>query len=225
MVRLAMVALMISAGVSAMPSALAPIRGPAIQEASNQSVLLRYPPQQQREGIGGTSVVQVTVDASGAARAISIRLSSGNGGLDRAAIRHAERLRFEPALRAGLPVEGIILVPVNFTPLHPAVADGTPARKMPPKLRPGFECASASEEFEQSLCDQAGLGASELKLRDVYGRAVAGSADAGVRSLVIDGHRTWLADRNRRCGADPDCLAKDSRDRARYIRLLAGFGP
>lgn len=215
---------MVFSAVSAIPVYAAKTSGPAIEDVSFESVRPRYPNQQQRKGIGGTSVVQVVVDSCGSAREISMRLTSGNSGLDRAALRYVERLRFVPALRSGQPVEGVLLVPVNFTPADPRVADGTRQAKQWPALRPGFECQSAAGDLEKKLCHHAGLSTSELMLRDLYGETIAESTDPAVRSLVLDGHRPWLADRNRRCGADPDCLARDNRDRARYLRVLVRTG-
>lgn len=217
--------LLLSAGGPEAQSPGERLQSPAVLEASFDAVPLRYPPVQQRNGTGGTTVVQVSVAASGEASAVSVRLSSGNRSLDRAAIDYAGRLRFESARRDGQPVEGTLLLPVNFTPLDTAVADGTRTPTVRPELRRDFECTSSVGESELAICGQGGLRNAEAEVGQVYGLALARGADADLRSLVLDGHRTWLADRNRRCRADAACLVTDSRDRARYVRALAGIAP
>lgn len=213
--------LLLSAGVPDTHSSGEPLRPPAVLASSLDTVPLRYPPRQQREGTRGTAIVQVSVDPSGGAGAVSIRLTSGDRSLDRAAIDYAGRLRFEPARRDGLPAEGTLLVPVNFTPLDASLADGTRTPAVPAELRRDFECTAPIGESERAICDQGGLRVAESEVAHVYGLVLARGADADLRWLVLDGHRAWLADRNRRCRADAACLVTDSKDRARYVRALA----
>lgn len=217
--------ILLLAGVPAAHSSSEGLKGPVVLAASQDEVHLRYPPRQQREGTGGTAIVQVSVDLSGGAAGVSIRLSSGDLSLDRAAIRYAGRLRFEPALRYGRPADGTLLVPVNFTSLDATVADGARTPPTLPELRREFECASSIGESERALCDEGGLRVAESEVGRVYGLALAHDIDADLRALILDGHRTWLADRNRRCRAGAACLVRDSRDRARYVRALAGIAP
>lgn len=74
-----------------------------------------YPPAAFRAGIQGTVVLVVSVDAFGYVSDVSIDQSSGNGDLDKAGVRAAEKWRFHPALTAsGASVPSKITIPVRF---------------------------------------------------------------------------------------------------------------
>jgi len=76
----------------------------------------KYPSQELRDGVGGSVMLLVTIDANGTVLNVSVKKSSRNRNLDRAAMDAARRWRFNPGIRNGQKVGGDVLVPVNFTP-------------------------------------------------------------------------------------------------------------
>ncbi|MET0893306.1 MAG: energy transducer TonB [Pseudoxanthomonas sp.] len=83
----------------------------------------RYPSEEARAGISGTTVLIIDVDAAGAVRAASVEKSSGNQNLDQAAIDAARTWRFNPGRRQGRPVAGRVRVPVEFDMGPPPTLD------------------------------------------------------------------------------------------------------
>lgn len=74
-----------------------------------------YPVDALREGRSGTVLLQVLVGIDGRPERVTVSRSSGHRDLDRIAARHVERSwRFQPALRDGVPVQAIGLVPIEF---------------------------------------------------------------------------------------------------------------
>ncbi|MFZ5663167.1 MAG: energy transducer TonB [Pseudomonadota bacterium] len=74
-----------------------------------------YPPQAVRQGLTGSVLLRVTVDIDGTPIEAAIERSSGHRLLDQAARRHVlARWRFEPAMRDGMPIRAVGLVPVDF---------------------------------------------------------------------------------------------------------------
>ncbi|HZH43344.1 MAG TPA: energy transducer TonB [Lysobacter sp.] len=74
-----------------------------------------YPVQALREGLRGTVVLRVTVDVDGTPMDVAVERSSGHRVLDTAARRHVlARWRFEPAVRDGVAVRAVGLVPIEF---------------------------------------------------------------------------------------------------------------
>ena len=76
----------------------------------------RYPPEEDRRGIGGTVTLLVQIDATGAVLDVQVEKSSGNRNLDRSAMQAARRWRFNPGSRGGVKVGGLVRVPVTFNP-------------------------------------------------------------------------------------------------------------
>lgn len=74
----------------------------------------RYPRDAQRRGESGTVVLRVHVGADGRPQGIDLIEGSGSRSLDRAAADAVRRWRFDPAMRNGRPVEGVIQVPITF---------------------------------------------------------------------------------------------------------------
>lgn len=114
--------------LAAEPVDVAPDPGPVVEPAFNAGEPLQgahlayrhappppYPPAAIRQGLRGTVVLRVTVDVDGTPIDVVIERSSGHRLLDTAARRHVlARWRFEPAMRAGVPVRAIGLVPIDF---------------------------------------------------------------------------------------------------------------
>lgn len=75
-----------------------------------------YPREALRRGIGGTVRVQVSVAPDGSVERMELAESSGDRGLDRAAMEAVRRWRFRPAMRNGQPVTATVVVPLEFNP-------------------------------------------------------------------------------------------------------------
>lgn len=74
-----------------------------------------YPIDALRAGSQGTVMLRVLVDVDGTPLQVDIQRSSGNRKLDDAARRHVlARWRFEPAMRDGVAVQAIGIVPIAF---------------------------------------------------------------------------------------------------------------
>lgn len=74
----------------------------------------KYPPEAARAGATGTTVLVITVGATGAIENILVERSSGHRLLDTAAIDAANEWTFAPATEQGKPVRGRVRVPVDF---------------------------------------------------------------------------------------------------------------
>ena len=77
---------------------------------------VRYPPALLQQGIEGSVLLRLYVDAAGVVTPDSTRIaeSSGYPALDSAALAGAAELRFSPALLQGRPVAAPFLQPVHF---------------------------------------------------------------------------------------------------------------
>lgn len=73
-----------------------------------------YPEQARQQGVEGTVVVHVTVNASGEPSRVRVARSSGHSGLDEAAVAQVRRAQFSPALEEGKPVSMRISFKVRF---------------------------------------------------------------------------------------------------------------
>ncbi len=73
-----------------------------------------YPDAARQQGAEGTTTLRITVTADGRPTCIGLTKSSGRGDLDQAALDHAARLRFEPALKDGERVAMTISFKVKF---------------------------------------------------------------------------------------------------------------
>jgi len=76
----------------------------------------RYPPTEARQGVGGTVVLVISIDAEGNVLDVSVEKSSRNRNLDRAAMDAARKWRFNPEVRDGVAVASRVRVPVDFVP-------------------------------------------------------------------------------------------------------------
>lgn len=74
----------------------------------------KYPPEENRRGITGTTILILTYDVNGTVTDVSVDKSSGNRNLDRAAITAARRWKINPGMRGGVRVAGQARVPVEF---------------------------------------------------------------------------------------------------------------
>ena len=78
-----------------------------------------YPRDAIRVRAEGTVMLQVLVDRDGRPLEVQVQSSSGNRSLDEAARKHVlKRWIFRPAMRDGVAVQAIGVVPINFTMAH-----------------------------------------------------------------------------------------------------------
>lgn len=75
----------------------------------------RYPRSALRRGESGEVLLRIEVDARGLPSRIEVASSSGSRDLDRAAEAAVRRWRFRPAMRDGVPVSGVVNVPITFS--------------------------------------------------------------------------------------------------------------
>jgi periplasmic protein TonB len=74
-----------------------------------------YPALARRKGWEGMVMVRVEVGADGRVESAHVARGSGYGVLDQAAVRAVRGWRFRPRVEGGVPVKGVVEVPVNFS--------------------------------------------------------------------------------------------------------------
>jgi protein TonB len=74
-----------------------------------------YPPRCLRMGIEGRVRLRVLVGEDGRPQDAAVGTSSGDAGLDQAALDAVREWRFEPAKRNGVPVRAWCIVPITFS--------------------------------------------------------------------------------------------------------------
>jgi protein TonB len=99
------------------PSTVRPSPVPLYELDSQPTVIgdvrIPYPEDARSRGIEGTVVLSVLVDETGRVRTVKV-LSGPGGGLDQAAAKAVERIRFRPATRKGQPVAAQITYRYTF---------------------------------------------------------------------------------------------------------------
>ena len=99
------------------PASVMPSPVPLYELDSQPTVIgdvrIPYPEDARSRGIEGTVVLSVLVDESGQVRAVKV-ISGPGAGLDQAAAKAVERIRFRPALRKGQPVAAQITYRYTF---------------------------------------------------------------------------------------------------------------
>lgn len=84
------------------------------QAQVEEALKRHYPPLLRDAGIGGTAMVQLWIDETGAVRRHEVAKSSGHQALDAAAQSVAAMMRFEPARENGQPKPVVVQIPVRF---------------------------------------------------------------------------------------------------------------
>lgn len=74
-----------------------------------------YPIEAARQDQQGTVILDVTINAQGQVIKVVIERSSGYRILDMAAEKAAHDWKFNPGIKDGKPVGGVVRVPVNFS--------------------------------------------------------------------------------------------------------------
>ena len=99
------------------PASVRPSPVPLYELDSQPTVIgevrIPYPEDARSRGIEGTVVLSVLVDETGRVRSVNV-VSGPGGGLDQAAAKAVERIRFRPALRKGQPVAAQITYRYTF---------------------------------------------------------------------------------------------------------------
>nr|WP_255568992.1 energy transducer TonB [Neoroseomonas alba] len=98
-----------SLGAFALGAAVPPGPDPGYRNAPPD-----YPAEARRRGEEGVVRLAVSVAPDGQVTRVEVALTSGFPALDRAALEAAQRWRFRPATRAGLPVAGTLTTAVHF---------------------------------------------------------------------------------------------------------------
>jgi protein TonB len=97
------------------PAASTPVDVPASEMPGYRSLHpVQYPQRATVRGLEGEVVLRVLVGIDGRPLRIELHRSSRHGVLDRAALKAVREWRFRPEVRAGMPVEGWVLVPIDF---------------------------------------------------------------------------------------------------------------
>ena len=86
------------------------------EQEIQQALEDEYPPLLRQAGIGGTTSVQMFVDAEGDVQNAVVEQTSGHAPLDEAAVRVARVMRFTPARNQGEIVPVWISIPITFQP-------------------------------------------------------------------------------------------------------------
>jgi periplasmic protein TonB len=73
-----------------------------------------YPSSLLKKGVGGKVLITCTVDDTGKVTSTTIKQSSGQPELDKAAINAVTLWKFKPGMKAGKPVKAVCVVPFNF---------------------------------------------------------------------------------------------------------------
>lgn len=73
-----------------------------------------YPSSLLKKGVGGKVLITCTVDATGRVISTTIKQSSGQPELDKAAINAVNKWKFKPGVKGGKPVKATCVVPFNF---------------------------------------------------------------------------------------------------------------
>ena len=75
----------------------------------------KYRSEALENGVQGTVVLEVIVDANGCASHIRVVRSLDRGGLDEEAVAAVAQWRFEPGRLAGVPVDVLVTIMVDFS--------------------------------------------------------------------------------------------------------------
>lgn len=79
-----------------------------------------YPQKEVLDGREGWVILALMLDATGKPRDAIVAESSGNAAFEKSALRSVERMTFQPARRAGGPVESSFIFKIKFTLGEPA---------------------------------------------------------------------------------------------------------
>lgn len=136
----------------------------------------KYPSEAARAGVTGTTVLIISVSATGAIENVLVERSSGNRLLDTAAIDAVNEWTFAPAIEHGKPARGRVRVPVDFNmgdedaPIRDAVADLPHRLRVPPVLPDAS--GTVPQFIEDPLPLEAGSVAAIVALLQAQGTPI-----------------------------------------------------
>ncbi|WP_218574749.1 lysozyme inhibitor LprI family protein [Reyranella sp. CPCC 100927] len=81
-----------------------------------------------------------------------------------------------------------------------------------------MDCRQASAPVEHAICSDRQLRAADAAMGDAYARLLKTANDADIRTMLIDGQKRWLAQRDRLFDRR---LASADKDRQRTVMLSA----
>lgn len=84
----------------------------------------------------------------------------------------------------------ILLLALALLPAMPALAD------------PGFDCARATRQIEKAICAWDTVGSLDGQMADAFKATLAAQKDEAAIDSVRANQKTWLNERDRRCGLD-----------------------
>lgn len=98
------------------PSYIARDVDPRLENSAEiQELLMRlYPPMLKDAGIGGQVILWLFVDENGEVQNTQLRKSSGYDAFDKAAVRVAKNMEFQPAINRDRPIGVWIAQPITF---------------------------------------------------------------------------------------------------------------
>ena len=139
---------------------------------------LEYPELQRRAGVEGRAVLQFIVEKDGGVSELQVIRSSGNDGLDRAAMAAVRPSRFEPGRVDGEPVRVRFAVPVTF---RLPEGEGGPSDDRVREVRPDPEGEDGVYGIVDDMPQLIG-GLQGLQDRLVYPQV---AKDAGIEGQVV----------------------------------------
>jgi TonB family protein len=97
--------------------------GPLRPPAAVKGDVFEFPRSAWEDGISGTTVLKIMIDADGTVDSAIVLESSGNDRLDSAAVANSSKLLYRPAEQGGEPVPIWGRLPVIYPPPGEADAD------------------------------------------------------------------------------------------------------
>ena len=150
-----------------------------------------YPAEALKEGVVGTTVLVVDVDAEGGVSGLKIDRSSGDPRLDSAALEAASRWKFKPGIKGGKPIAGQVRVPVQFAmhePSQPEADAGERPAQIIAAQPPKYPKAAAENRVEGRVMLIVDIAADG----SVTGATVDRSAgDASLDAAALEAVRQW----------------------------------
>lgn len=164
-----------------------------------------YPPMLRDAGVGGTAILWVYVDQSGAVRNTRVVTSSGYEELDAAAEAAARDFSFSPAQNRGEPVPVWIQLPITFGARSAAAAPPaeraaeTPAARAAPASEPAPAPEAAPTRPDAPAARAAGEAPSftpyefrpELQNRREFSRILAEAYPPMLKDAGVQGTATY----------------------------------
>ena len=89
--------------------------GPTVQQSYGNITNVDYPRKAREKRLEGDVMLRVLVDVTGDPLEVQVESSSGHRVLDVAAQKAVRKWKFNPGLSDGQPIQGWVLVPINFS--------------------------------------------------------------------------------------------------------------